>query len=114
MLAIDLGAALPLFASPAHADRIADRCSVPEDVVELTIMRPNDDRSGPLGTVVGYGLSRELRFPVRDLDSGDVFRLAPEVREGVREVSVGGEIRRSRCVASRDRKRGGGNNKNAS
>ena len=114
MLAIDLGAALPLFASPAHADRIADRCSVPEDVVELTIMRPNDDRSRPLGTFVGHELSREFRFPVGGLDRGYVLRLAPEVREGVREVSAGGEIRRSRCVASRDRKRRGGDNKNAS
>src|SRR3954469_2500600 len=114
MLAVDLGAALPLFASPAHADRITDRSAVPEDVVELTIMRPNDNRSRPLGTFVGHELSREFRFPVRDLDGGDVLRLAPEVREGVREVSGGGEIRRPRCVASCDRKRGGGANKNAS
>src|SRR3954451_20271929 len=61
MLAVDLGAALPLFTSPAHADRITDRSPVPEDVVELTIMRPNDDRSRPLGSFVGYELSREFR-----------------------------------------------------
>src|SRR5215212_3903824 len=108
----DHGAALPLFASPAHAHRITDRSAVPEDVVELTIMRPDDDRSGPLGTFVGNELPREFRFPVRDRDSGYVL-LAPEVREGVGEVSAAGEIQPSSCVASRDRKRGGGDNKNA-
>ena len=108
VLSVHLGAALPLFAGPADSNRITDRPAVPEDVVELAILRANDDCSRPLGTCVSYELACEFRLPVRER------RLAPECRERVREVAIRREFRRSSCVAGRNRYAGDGDNKKAS
>ena len=60
VLSVHLGAALPLFAGPADSNRITDRPAVPEDVVELAILRANDDCSRALGTSISYELAREF------------------------------------------------------
>jgi hypothetical protein len=60
VLAVDLGPTLPLLAGPAYANRVADRPTLVDDVVELALFGAHDDGAWPLGTLVRHELACQL------------------------------------------------------
>jgi hypothetical protein len=76
VLAVDLGATLPLLARPPDADRIADRLAVAEDEIELALGRcvagtPQGGRNAYRGVLRRPGMLKKNRYLQTSLQQAD-------------------------------------------
>jgi len=88
VLAVDLGAPLPLLPGSADADRIADRPTLVENIIELALVGAYDDRARLLGAVVRHELACEFRVALGEFVRRDL-RLVRERCERIRHQGVG-------------------------